>query len=169
MPLAPQSHQGQHGEAFVFSMASAAGLLANKPFPDVDGVDWTIGYAGILGTVRSPKIDVQVKSSSSPRGDAEHWHYRLRRKHFDALAGPGFALRRYLLLVTVPSEASEYAVCDADRMELRRAAYWVSLAAERTPASTPGPAVLVRVPRCNLLNPSRLLALVAGDEAGAAA
>lgn len=58
-------HQGHHGEGFVFAMASSAGLLISRPSLDIDGIDWLIGFPGQLGTVRSPKIEVQVKSWST--------------------------------------------------------------------------------------------------------
>ena len=147
MPTTRQQHQGDYGEAFVFAMASAAGLLVSKSNLDVDGIDWLIGYPGPLGQARSPKIEVQVKTWSTPKprpakptvrkarpavmaaappaapeGD---WRYSMKVSHFNQLAGPGFAVSRYLVLVTVPADADRYAVCDAECMRLHHAAYWV--------------------------------------------
>jgi hypothetical protein len=160
-----QQHQGLHGEGYIFAMASTAGLLASRPILDVDGVDWLIGSPGPLGTARSPKIEVQVKTRSHPTGNEDSWGCRLSTGHFNALAGPGFDLRRFLIMVAVPDELSRLAVCDADCMRLHHAAYWVSLAGEEPFADGPdAPAsVTVQVPRRNLLTPSSLRALVAGD------
>lgn len=169
MPLTAQQHQGLHGEGFLFAMASAAGLLASKPSIDVDGIDWLIGHPGPLGTARSPKIEIQVKTWSRPQGDDQAWQYRLARGHFNALAGPGFDLRRYLILVIVPADASAFAVCDADCMKVRHAAYWVSLAdRELCPTGPDDPAsVAVLVPRRNRLTPDALVAPGSwGREAG---
>jgi hypothetical protein len=102
-------------------------------------------------------------------GDTDSWAYRLSTRQFNALAGRGFDLRRFLIMVTVPDAASRFAVCDADCMRLHHAAYWVSLADQELLADGPGaPAsVAVRVPRRNLLTPTTLRALVAGEpEAG---
>ena len=163
--LTAQHHQGLHGEGYVFAMACTAGLLVSRPILDVDGVDWLIGSPGPLGTARSPKIEVQVKTWSRPEGDDRSWRYRLSTPHFNSLAGPGFDLRRYLILLTVPDEAANFAMCDADCMRLRHAAYWVSLA-DRAPLAdvpeTPA-SVMVQVPHRNLLTPETLRALVAGD------
>jgi hypothetical protein len=102
----PRQHQGQHGEGFVYAMASSAGLLVSRPSLDIDGIDWLIGYPGQVGTVRSPKIEVQVKSWSTPEGDDSVWTYRMRLGHYNALAGGGFEIRRYLVLVIVPADVA---------------------------------------------------------------
>jgi hypothetical protein len=139
MPLTVQQRQGLHGEGFIFALASAAGLIASKPVLDVDGVDWEIGYPGPIGSCRSPRIDVQVKTWSEPVADGRVWRYRMPVAQFNALAGTGFTVPRYLVLVTVPPESREYATCEPAVMRLRRAAYWTSLA-EQDLLPTPRPA-----------------------------
>jgi hypothetical protein len=165
VPLTAQQRQGLHGEGFIFVLASSAGLQVSRPTYDVDGVDWLISYPGQIGLVRSPKIEVQVKTWSAPVGDDETWSYRMTVPHFNAIAGPGFAVRRYLLLVTVPADAGDFAVCDADCMRLGHAAYWLSLVKQ---ALLPvdghsAKTIVVPVPRRNLLTPTSLTALVAGS------
>jgi hypothetical protein len=127
--------------------ASAAGLFAAKPMPDLDGVDWIVGHPGAGRTGRSPKIELQVKTWSGDQGDREFLRFRIRARHFNALAGPGYPLPRYLVLVTVPSDIRQYARCDAECMALEHAAYWLSLA-DREPlvAESPGSSVAVAVP-----------------------
>jgi len=160
-----RQHQGHHGEGFVFALASSAGLLISRPSLDIDGVDWLIGFPGQLGTVRSPKIEVQVKSWSTPEGDDSAWAYRMRLGHYNALAGVGFEVRRYLVLVIVPADVAGYATCDHDAMRMSHAAYWTSLADRPVlPATgTEAKTVVVAVPRSNLLTPETLKTLVAGD------
>ena len=69
-------------------MANSAGLLVSRPTLDVDGVDWMIAHAGPRGSVRSPKIEVQVKTwSTAPLSKGTVWHYRMSAKQFNALAG----------------------------------------------------------------------------------
>jgi hypothetical protein len=161
VPLTTQQRQGLHGEGFVFALASAAGLLVSKAVPDVEGVDWLIGHPGRCGDVRSPKIEVQVKTWSSPRGDDESLRYRMRVQHFNALAGSGFRIPRYLVLVTVPADTEGYAECDARCMRLGHAAYWVSLA-DCDPIAGDMATTLVTVPRRNLLTAASLVELVTG-------
>ena len=96
------------------------------------------------------------------------WSYPMKVSHFNQLAGPGFAVRRYLVLVTVPADPDGYAVCDPDCMQLKHAAYWVSLA-EKSPlplGSDEAKTVVVPVPRGNLLTPETLLGLLHDDHQG---
>lgn len=165
MPLTLDAHQGLHGEGYVFAMACTAGLLASRPILDADGIDWTIGHPGALGSVRSPKIEIQVKTARRASSDDDAWTHRLSVPHFNALAGSGFAIRRYFVLVTVPSDTKEYAMCDPGGMSLRHAAYWTSLSDRSVlpVGAEEQKTVAVRVPKANLLTPATLLALVAGD------
>jgi hypothetical protein len=168
MAMTWQQHQGHHGEGLVFALACAAGLLASRPHLDIDGVDWSIGFPGPVGKARSPKIDVQVKTWSAPDGADDAFRYRMQVRHFNALAGPGFLVPRYLLLVTTPAEPDEYAVCDAEALSLRHAGYWLSLTdQDALPVNAEeAKTVVVSVPRRNLLTPQSLKALVFGEEAG---
>ncbi len=144
--------QGQYGEAFIYALACAAGLTVARMSLDVDGVDWMIAYPGPRGTTRSPKLEVQVKTWSKPRGDDHHWHYRLHTRHFNHLAGPGFQLPRYLALVIVPETADEWVGTSHEEFQLRRAAYWTSLVDQpMEPANTRNAQIRVPVPRKNLL------------------
>jgi hypothetical protein len=96
VPLQRNVHQGVHGEGFVFALASAAGLTTSKTLPDVDGIDWQIAYPGPKGTVRSPRIEMQVKSSSNPQVEDNAFKHRLSVKHHNAIAGPGFKYHGFL-------------------------------------------------------------------------
>lgn len=165
MTMTMQQHQGLHGEGFVFALASSAGLLVSRPALDVDGVDWMIGHPGPLGKIRSPKIEVQVKTATSLKMSDGHWYYRLSAAHFNALAGPGFAVPRFLVLLAVPQASDVYAVCDTESMRLSHAAYWASFADRDLQPTDVGDAQTVRVsvPRRNLLTPSSLRNLLAGE------
>ena len=67
-------------------------------------------------------------------------------------------------MVVAPDEASRFVVCDAECMRLQHAAYWVSLADAPLVEGPDAPeSVTVPVPRHNLVTPSTLRALVAGD------
>jgi len=163
-------HQGLHGEGFIYALACACGFTCSKPSLDVDGIDWQIAHPGPKGTTRSPKIEVQVKTTSRPeRGDGL-FHYRIAVRSYNKLAGPGFQVPRYLALVVVPPTAGQYAICSTDHMLLGTAAYWVSLADEKEePTGEHDPqSILVRIPERNLLTMRTLDALLAGDLEGAA-
>ena len=165
--LDSSSHQGHHGEAMVHALAAASGLNVASYELDV-GIDYVISTPGPRGTSRSPKIEVQIKSWSTPTGSATHWNYPLKVPAFNHLAGPGHDLRHYLVLCTVPNDAANYSAASVVALELRHAAYWLSLEGEM-PDDTLNPlsTKTVAVPRSHLLTAETLVALVEGREADA--
>ena len=170
MPLHPNVHQGLHGEGFIHAMACASGFTTSKMNLDVDGVDWQVAHPGPKGTTRSPKIEVQVKTASTPDIKGDSFKYRLTVRHYNFLAGPGFQVPRYLALVVVPPNRKAYAVCGHEGMQLGTAAYWLSLAdMDVIPdEADDAKSVNVLVPKSNLLSVTTLTALVVGEPARAA-
>ncbi|WP_082771825.1 hypothetical protein [Actinoplanes sp. TFC3] len=83
MALEDRVWQGHYGEAFVRSLACAAGLVTSKKDLDVDGVDVQLGFPGSLGSVRYPAIEAHVKSWSAPGGDDESFRYPLTIANYD--------------------------------------------------------------------------------------
>jgi hypothetical protein len=165
MALNRNVHQGLHGEGFIHALACAGGFTTSRMNVDLDGVDWQIAYPGPRGTQRSPRIEVQVKTSMAAEVRDGMIHHRLRVEHFNHLAGVGFQIPRFLTLVSVPADATEYAVCTDEHMRLSTAAYWLSLAdREVLPAASASPASLVvQVPLRNLLTVTTLRHLLSGD------
>ena len=165
MGLDRNQHQGLFGESFVRVLASAAGLIVSRAELDVAGEDFTISHKGVLGATRHPKIDVQVKSWShqcAVRRDG-HWKYRMRARHFNELAGTDFALPRFLVLVIVPADCADYATTRHDVVELKHAAYWLSLQDRQPVNGAPDATVPVDVPEANLLTVEALRALMTPD------
>jgi hypothetical protein len=160
MGLDRNQHQGLFGESFVRVLASAAGLIVARAELDVAGEDFTISYKGVLGHTRHPKIEVQVKSWSRPVCRGEQWQYHLRARHFNELAGADFALPRFLILVIVPDDCTDYATVSPDSVHLRRSAYWRSLRDRERVDVDPNTKVPVPVPRANLLTVHALHAML---------
>jgi hypothetical protein len=167
--LDPNGHQGLYGESYVYTLACAAGLTASKQNLDVDGVDWLFAHPGPKGTKRSPKLEMQVKSTSSPEDGGEFYKYRLHVAKFNKLAGSGFDVPRFFALVVVPKDPEEYAVCDPVAMTLSHSAYWTSLADElqRSEDGSAKQSVGFQIPKRNLLTVKTLLSLISGDLKGA--
>ena len=167
MALHRNAHQGSYGEAFVYALACAAGFTVGRQHLDSDGVDWQICSVGPVGTRRSPKIDVQVKTWSRAKETADYWTHHLQVGHFNALAGAGFMVPRFLVVVITPTEADGYVRIDPDAMILSHAAYWLSLADRaEMPVEDGTKTVAVRVPKRNLLTVETLAALIRGDVEG---
>ncbi|MGX6602711.1 DUF4365 domain-containing protein [Micromonosporaceae bacterium Da 78-11] len=167
--VAQERHQGLHGEGFIYALACAGGFTSSKANLDLDGVDRQIAHAGPRGTSRSPKIELQVKSSSVPTLAGDVIRHRLDVAHFNHLAGSGFQIPRFLSVVIVPADAEHYATCTHEHMRLATAAYWLSLA-DREILPTGGvlpESVVVEVPLRNLLTVTTLGCLLSGDLEGA--
>jgi Domain of unknown function (DUF4365) len=121
------------------------------------------------GSQRSPKLEIQVKSSSSPLIKNDEIHHSISVGHFNHLAGSGFQIPRFLAVVVVPRRPEQYAVCSAQHMRLSTAAYWLSLAHREVlrPETESSTRVTVKVPLRNLLTVDTLGRLLAGDVEGA--
>jgi hypothetical protein len=80
----------------------------------------------------------------------------------------GFGVPRFLVVVAVPRDADEYIHCDQDRMAMRHAAYYLSLADRDVlpRIGAPGRTVRLRIPKRNMLTVATLTALVVGDPEG---
>jgi hypothetical protein len=155
--LDQRTRQGYYGESFVRVLAASAGLVVSRADLDVTGEDFTVGYPGQLGSLRHPKIEVQIKSWSRPQGDVTNWRYRMRADHYNELAGGMFYLPRFLFLVIVPDDPDRYTTVSDDALCLHRAGYWASFV--KKPQVNGAQSLTVDVPRRNLLTPASLRGL----------
>jgi hypothetical protein len=154
------NHQGYFGESFVRVLVSAAGLIAGQQDVDHTGVDFSIDFPGVRGTARFPKIEAQVKSWSSPKGSDHAWHYTMDVEHYNNIAGADFSVRRFLFLIIVPSDVTEFAEIDETSMRLSHCGYWLSLADQPVIDPETQGSITVRVPKRNKLTVPALLALL---------
>lgn len=169
MALHRNVHQGSYGEAFIYALACAAGFTVGRQHLDVHGVDWQIASAGPRGSLRDPRIEVQVKTWSRAGESTSTWTGRLRTLHFNGLAGTGFMIPRFLVVVIVPEDAGAYVRADPAAMTLSHAAYWLSLADQPPVDTDEHETVQVQVPKQNLLTAETLTALVHGEQEGTGA
>lgn len=84
----------------------------------------------------------------------------MRSRHFNELAGTDFALPRFLVLVIVPDDCADYATTRHEVVELKHAAYWLSLQDRQPVNETPDAKVPVDVPVENLLTVDTLRTLM---------
>jgi len=161
----PNVHQGYFAEAFVASIAAAAGLDVQLPRLG-HGIDLGVFRPGPNGTSGSRQINLQVKSWSTGTLNTDgHFHYPLVVPAFNYLADGGHDVRHYLILCLVPADAARYADAQHQRLLLSQAAYWMSLRDQSPdPTLKPDSTKTVLVPRVNLLTPFTIRALVDGRE-----
>ncbi|MFI7067443.1 DUF4365 domain-containing protein [Kribbella sp. NPDC050124] len=155
-------HQGKFGEDYVRVLASAAGLLISQDDVDHDGVDFCIKQPGPSRFGWSPRIDVQVKTTSRPRRRAAALDFDgLNQVQFNQLAGTDFVVPRYMFLVIVPANAAEYAALQTTGLLLRDVGYYVSLR-DRPRIDEPrnDRRIRVAVPTSNVLTVTALRKLI---------
>ncbi|MET8283604.1 DUF4365 domain-containing protein [Micromonospora sp. NPDC005174] len=106
------------------------------------------------------KIEAQVKSWSSPRGTDLDWLYPIDVRHYNNLAGEGFAVSRYLFLIIVPADAGRYAQADETSLRLSHCGYWASLRTSPLIDHAVQRQVTVPVPKRNVLTVKGLRSLL---------
>jgi len=168
MGIDPRQHQGYFAEGLVAAIAAAAGL--DVAFPRLGHViDFSVYRPGPNGTSASKQIDLQVKSWSKGTVNADGcFHYPLECRAFNNLANPDHDVRHYLILCLVPDNVTDYADAGHERLQLNRAAYWLSLLDQQPDHSLdPDSRKVVLVPKSHLLTATTIRALVDGNESGA--
>jgi len=75
----------QFSQAYVQAVAAVAGYSWAKPCPDDDSIDLTLAAKGGGGTIRSPKLDVQVKCHAAEVLAEPSFSYALKIKNYDDL------------------------------------------------------------------------------------
>lgn len=160
--MARSAQQECFGDAFLLAAASVAGCSVSRPRPDDDSIDWTLSCK----LPRRPKLDVQMKTTSTDAGNGDAIRYPLKKKNYNDLILTNFLAPRILVLVTLPTNMEDWLLLTAEQLVLRRCGYWVSLAGE--PQRDNETLVTVAVPRRNLLTPEAVRQIMRTiDEGGA--
>lgn len=160
-------HQGYFAEGMVAAIAAAAGLDVLWPRLG-HGEDLTIYKPGLNGTSGSRQMVLQVKSwSSAALNEDGTFHYPLEVSAYNHLAGSDHDVRHYLVLCIVPSTTAQYCHSNYERVQLRQAAYWLSLREVDPEPTSNASSRTVRVPRTHLLTASTIASLLDHNEAGA--
>lgn len=125
--------KAEFSHAYVRAVAHAAGYFvqeANRTF-DRDGVDLTLLSRSPAGTVRSPRLDLQLKATATPIME-DPFPYDLDVKNYDELRSEQLQVPRILVVVSVPDTADSWVAATEDELILRRCGYWKSLRGQRS-------------------------------------
>ncbi len=159
--------QSEFGVAYVRAVAHAAGFFTQEAnrLLDGDGVDLTVFQRGPGGVVRSPRLDLQVKTTITlPLADP--FPHDLEAKNHQELTSTEWQVPRILVVVVVPPAPADWVEADEERLVLLRCGYWLSLrgGAPTTNSSTHR----VQIPRAQVFHVDPLRALMAQVQAGGA-
>ena len=140
----------QFSNAYIRAIAATAGYNVYKPEVDNDSVDWGIGARGSSGTVRSPKVELQLKCTSREILKDEHLAFPLKLKNYNELRYDDYQIPRILVVVIVPDDVSNWLTQTEEALALRHCAYWSSLRGEGE--TTNVESVTVHLPRSQVFS-----------------
>jgi hypothetical protein len=150
-------YQGEYAEQYVRTLALACDVNVASWAVDDFGVDLTLCVAGR----GHPKVDMQVKSWSTPRGTDDFWRYdRLNEVQYNHLVGGAEEPPRYLVVLIVPAEAVQRTEVVAEGLLLRHQAYFAEVQGPRIEPADASRHKQVLVPRRNVLTPATLRGLL---------
>jgi hypothetical protein len=144
----------QFSVAFIRAVAAVCGLAYATPDTDDDSIDATIALRGGGGSVRSPKLDLQLKCSSNLAIGPDFVSFVLPVKNYDELRPSNVMVPRILVVVAVHDTLTDWLKCSESEFAMRKCAYWLSLRdKEATPNSV---SVTVQIPRRQQFDPPGL-------------
>lgn len=154
----------QFSNAYLQAVASVAGYGVWKPAPgpDDDSVDWVVAQKGGEGTVRSPRLEVQLKCTAAHVPSRDYFSFPLKLKTYDDLRPEreNLLVPRILLVVLVPDDIESWLEQSEEKLTMRRCGFWKSLRGMEEVENTTS--VTVRVPRSNLFTVDELASIMQG-------
>jgi hypothetical protein len=136
----------QFSSNFVRIVASVAGYALYKPEVDEDSVDWGIAAKGGIGFIYSPRLELQLKSTSRNVMVDYYVRYPLSLKNYNELRVNSH-VPRILVVVLLPENLSDWVVHSEAELSIRHCAYWVSL--REMPETQNATTVTIELPRSN--------------------
>ncbi len=137
----------QFSIAYVRAVASVAGFTVHKPEVDDDSVDLALAASGDIGTIRSPRLDLQIKCSSRDLLGADSLSFPLLLKNYDDLRPLDVMVPRILVVVLVPNRIEDWLEHSEEQMVMKHCGYWMSLRGRE--ASNNVESITVHLPRNN--------------------
>jgi hypothetical protein len=140
----------EFSKAYVKAVAAAAGYATYEPTVDDDSVDLGLAARGGNGTVRSPRLDLQLKCTARDIVRDTTVNFPLLIKNYDELRPEDFMVPRVLVVVVVPDNLPDWIHHSEQELLLRHCGYWYSLRGMQ-PTENVGN-VTVNIPRIQLLD-----------------
>lgn len=157
MDIVQRKEQLSH--AYVRAVASVAGYAVYKQEVDDDSVDLGLAAKGRGDTIRSPRLEMQLKCTAQDVVRTDYISFELGRKNYDDLRGTDLLVPRILVVVVVPEVLDEWVAQTEENLVMRRCGYWLSL---RSYVDTENAAsVTLRPPRANVFTVETLRTLMA--------
>jgi hypothetical protein len=146
--------------AYVHAVAAGAGYTCQVENVDDDSVDVQIGAKGYLhnrSVICSPRIEIQLKATSSLQLKADYLSFPLGLKNYQELRVTTL-IPRLLLVLVLPRNPAEWLEMSEECMISRRCAYWASLLGMSETTNTSK--ISVRLPRSQQFDVGQLQGLM---------
>jgi Domain of unknown function (DUF4365) len=117
----------EFSKAYVKAVAAACGYATQEPSVDDDSVDLGLAARGGGGTVRSPRLDLQLKCTAKDLVGENTVDFPLPIKNYDELRAVNFMVPRILVVVVIPNEVALWVEHSEQELLLRHCGYWFSL------------------------------------------
>ena len=117
----------QFSRAYVFAVAAVAGYATYTPSVDDDSIDLGIARKGGGATVRSPRLEIQLKCTAAATPPGPVIRFPLSRKNYDDLRDIRVLVPRILTVVLVPDDPGAWLAQSDQEMAMRRCGYWLSI------------------------------------------
>ena len=127
MPMDPAAQMESFSLAYIHAIAAVAAFGTARLDPDDDSIDLTIAQTGGQGLIRSPRLELQAKSTYQQVVRDDAIHYSLKIKNYNDLRTDNVLVPRILVVVLVPSSVQEWLTQSQEQLVLRRCGYWKSL------------------------------------------
>jgi hypothetical protein len=149
----------QFSFAYARAVAATARISVVEATVDDDSVDLTFQQKAGGGTVRSPRVEAQLKCTECANLHQDHVAFRLDLKNYEELRTTDLLVPRILIVVLVPDDLTTWIDHSEDELAMRKCGYWLSLRA-MPPTTVTGDKVTVHLPRTNQFNVTGLQAIM---------
>ena len=154
----------QFSNVYLQAVTTVAGYSVYKPSVDDDSVDWGVAAKGGTGPIRAPRLELQLKSTSTDIQDDNSIRYRLKIKNYDDLRMGDFAIPRILVVVLIPETPEEWLTQSETELCIKGCGYWISLRGKpKTPNTN---SVTVPIPKTHQFTVAALQSIMKGISQG---
>ncbi len=148
----------QFSLAYSHAVATVAGLALCDPRVDDDSIDVMFAQRGGSGTIRSPRLEAQLKCTKHGVTPGKNLSFDLKLKNYNDLRDANVVVPRILVVMTVPGDdPAQWLTHSVTDLIMRHCAWWVSL--RGLPPSTNATTVAVSIPQAQLFSPQQLLSI----------
>lgn len=160
VPVDINKRKEQFNVAYIDAIAAKVGLKHLRADVDDDSVDVTLEGRNYTGKLRNPQIQLQLKCTSrSVVSISDNCiKFSLKKKNYDDLRADNVLSPRYLVVMIVPEDISNWVIHHEDCMALHHSCYWISI--KNHPDSDNTSTITINVPLTQKLTSEKLALLM---------